>query len=394
MLTPEFLFWAGAALVLYTYAGYPLLIWAIVRLLRPAPPRHAPFAGSLSIIVAARNEAARITGRLKELTELLEASGWTGEIIVVSDNSSDDTAELARSFGDRGVRVIELPEHVGKAAALSEACALAEHDILVFADARQRWARDALEKLLRNFADPRVGAVSGELVVESGSGVVAGVGLYWRYEKNLRYLEGRLYSTVGATGAISAVRRDLFRPIPPGTILDDVYWPLQVVMQGHRVIHEREARAFDRLPPRPRDEFRRKVRTLSGNFQLVARAPAVVLPWRNPIWFQFISHKLMRLVVPWALLTMLISSALSDQLPYRQLFFAQVAGYVLGLLGLCVTRNVRGRMTVLASSFVVLNVAAWLAFWVFISGRASRSWRKVDYSFPTPSVSTATPDNP
>src|SRR5438132_2819396 len=115
---------------------------------------------------------------------------------------------------------------------------------------------------------------------------------------------------VGATGAISALRRELFRPIPAGTIVDDVYWPLQVALQGFRVVLDPRALAYDRLPERTRDEFRRKVRTLSGNLQLVARLPETLLPWRNPVWFQFVSHKLLRLVVPWALLGLLATSAL------------------------------------------------------------------------------------
>src|SRR5207248_2251639 len=133
------------------------------------------------------------------------------------------------------------------------------------------------------FADPEVGAVSGDLTLTS-AGVLGGVGLYWRFEKWLRKKESRLWAQVGVSGSISAVRRKLFRPIPRGTILDDVYWPMQVVLQGYRVVHDSEACAFDRLPPRPGDEFRRKVRTLAGNIQLLTLLPALLLPWRNPVW--------------------------------------------------------------------------------------------------------------
>ena len=125
-----------------------------------------------------------------------------------------------------------------------------------------------------------------------------------RYERWLRHNEGQIGSVVGVTGAISAVRRELFRPIPHGTILDDVYWPLQVAMIGYRVVRDPRARAYDSLPERAGDEFRRKVRTLAGNLQLLARLPGALLPWRNPIWLQFISHKVLRLLVPWALATM------------------------------------------------------------------------------------------
>src|SRR5205085_1989176 len=153
-------------------------------------------------------------------------------------------------------------------------------------------------------------AVSGDLVVIAGPGAVAGVELYWKLEKWLRRQESRVGAQVGVTGAICAVRRELFTPVPPGTILDDVYWPLGVVMRGYRVVHDSRALAYDRLPERVRDEFRRKVRTLAGNFQLAARLPAALLPWRNPIWGQFLSHKLARLVVPWALPVVLLTTFL------------------------------------------------------------------------------------
>lgn len=382
MAIMEIVFWVCAALVVYACLVYPLLIAVIARL-RPRPVTvKERFDGSVSIVLAVHNEEGRIESRLQELLGMIEPSDRPCEIIVVSDGSTDETVKLAQLYSLRGVRVLDLPGNVGKAAALSEACALAEHDILVFADARQRWAEDALDKMLRNFADPRVGAVSGDLVLESRPGVVAGVGLYWRFEKWLRRQESRTHSTVGVTGAISAVRRELFRPIPMGTILDDVYWPLRVVMQGYRVIHEREALAFDRLPDRPRDEFRRKVRTLSGNFQLMARLPSVLLPWRNPIWFQFLSHKALRLLVPWALLGMLFSSSLLHTMLYRELFVVQVFGYLLGLIGLWTGPGEKGRLTSSAGSFLVLNAAAWLAFWVWLSGRAGRSWHKVRYDAP------------
>jgi cellulose synthase/poly-beta-1,6-N-acetylglucosamine synthase-like glycosyltransferase len=377
----EVVFWCCAALVVYTYALYPLLM-AVAARLRPDRRRQGPFAASVSFVLAVHNEEARIGRRLDELIGLLAQSGRAWEILVASDGSTDATVARAQSFAGRGVRVIEMESNVGKAAALSRACAEARHDILILGDVRQTWAADALDKLLRNFADPRVGAVSGELLVETSSGVMAGVGLYWRYEKWLRRNEGRVHSTVGVTGAICAVRRELFRPIPAGTVLDDVYWPLRVVMQGYRVIHDHEANAFDRLPENPRDEFRRKVRTLSGNFQLLALLPGVVLPGHCPLWFQFLSHKVLRLAVPWALLVMLACCALLDSPLYWVLLGLQLAGYALGLIGLVSRLGARLRLASAAGSFLVLNTAAWLAFWVWATGRTSKSWRKVHYQMP------------
>ena len=207
-----------------------------------------------------------------------------------------------------------------------KAAPAAVHEVLVFADVRQSWAVDALPRMLSTFADPAVGAVSGDLVVRPSQGTLAGVGLYWRIEKWLRKQESRLWSGVGATADQRRAPR-LFRPIPPGTILDDVYWPMQVALQGYRVVHDEKAHAFDRLPDRTRDEFRRKVRTLSGCLQLTARLPAVLSPRRNPVWLQFLSHKLLRLLAPWGLLALFTTSLLAPEPLYRAVFVCQAVCY-------------------------------------------------------------------
>ena len=377
----EAIFWACVALIAYPYVIYPMVLATVARL------RGRPICAgggrlpSVSIVLVARNEAAAMGRRVREFAGVIAGSGLRGEVIVVSDGSSDDTAEAARDAGEGKTRVLELRTNVGKAAALSAGCAEASNDVLVFADARQTWAPDALELLLENYADLTVGGAGGDLVVEEAPGVMAGVGIYWRFEKWLRRTESRLHSSVGLTGAICSVRRELFRPIPAGTILDDVYWPLRVVTQGYRVVHDDRARAYDRLPERTRDEFRRKVRTLSGNFQLVVRLPSLLLPWRNPIWWQFVSHKLARLLVPWSLLGALGLAASLGGTLYLSLFFIQVACYLVGLAGV-IGLGARSRVIAAASSFLVLNAAAWMAFWVWMSGRSARSWGKVAYKGP------------
>jgi biofilm PGA synthesis N-glycosyltransferase PgaC len=373
------LFWLCLACVVYTYAVYPILLGLLARFCSRPVQRGGPVPTSVSIILAARNEALQIGTRLEELIALLDDSGLTGEIIVVVNGSTDGTAHRANNYASERVRVLEFVEPVGKAAALSVGATLANCEVLVLGDVRQRWARGVLRRLVDNFSDPEIGAVSGDLVVESAPGVMAGVALYWRFEKWLRVRESRLWSMVGATGAISAVRRGLFRPIPAGTILDDVYWPLQVAMQGYRVYHDNEAHAYDRLPERTRDEFRRKVRTLSGNFQLITRLPGALLPWCNPIWLQFVSHKLLRLVVPWALLGMLGLSACLPEPLYQILWAGQVAFYLVGVAGLLPGISRRFRLAAAVSSFLVLNSAAWIAFWVWLSRRGASPWGKVAY---------------
>ena len=383
MNLPATVFWLCAGLVAYTFAVYPLLLALLARFRGRPVRRSESFTTTVSFVVAAHNEQGRIEARLRELASLLDASGLEGEVILVSDGSTDGTAEIARRFGPP-VRVIEIGANVGKAAALSRGCAEARGEILAFADVRQRWMPEALRRLVANFADPAVGAVSGDLVIEAEPGITAGVGLYWRYEKAIRRLESRVHSVAGVTGAICAVRRTLFHPIPPGTILDDVYWPMRVVMRGFRVVHDESALAYDHLPARAQDEFRRKVRTLCGNYQLAARLPSLLLPWRNPICWQFDSHKLLRLVVPWALPALLVAPALLTGPVYRLAFGAQWVFYLAALAGSWRPIGRRFRLAATATSFVVLNAAAAMALWVWIRGHASRSWSKVTYETPSP----------
>ena len=406
MIGLDLVFWSAVLCVLYPYAIYPVILAVQARLWPWPVARSVSGAGaglpsplpSVSVVVVAYNEEARIGARVSGLADQIRGLGLRGEIVVVSDGSTDKTVANAQAIDGQGVpiRVIGLSENVGKAAALSEGCLAASNKILALADTRQTWADDALARLLENYADPAVGAVSGELFVRDSGGAMAAVGLYWRFEKWLRRNESLVHSTAGLTGAISSVRRELFKPIPKGIMLDDVYWPLRVVMDRHRVIFDGRAHAFDRLPDDLRSEFRRKVRTLSGNFQLVAALPEVLLPWKNPVWFALISHKLMRLAVPWGAIVALAAGPFVGGLLPLAITLAGLAIIGLGLAGLNPRAASASRLAAAAASFLTLNFAAWLGFWVWASGRANRSWTKVVYraESSTASMSTSTSATP
>ena len=373
------LFWASVFLVTYTYILYPVAMWMLAHWLPQSATTEGPAPQSVSFVVAARAEGFRIAERAEELLVQLETADVTGEVIIVLDGPGTPRDVLDRMATNARIKVIELPENRGKAAAITEGANQAQCEILALADVRQQWQDDALQRLLENFRDPRVGAVSGDLVLRASHSVTDGVGLYWRYEKWLRRSESTFDSVAGVTGAICAVRRDLFRGVPVGTILDDIYWPLTVVMQGYRVRHDSSARAFDRLPENVGDEFRRKTRTLAGNFQLVTLLPAVLVPWKNRLWWQFISHKLLRLAVPWLLLAVLLTSGMISGPLYSTLFWGQIAAY--SALALMMATGTAGwsRASAAAGSFAMLNVAAWVAFWVWASGRAGACWSDVRY---------------
>jgi cellulose synthase/poly-beta-1,6-N-acetylglucosamine synthase-like glycosyltransferase len=350
----EAVFWSALGLVVYVYAGYPLVLAVWARLARREWPRALDHLPAVSIVLAVRNEASRLPGRIENLLAL-DYPAELLDIIVVSDGSMDRTAQVLAPYAAPvtnsptgaapRVRFLEVGPH-GKASALNVGVAAARHDILVFADARQRFAADAVRHLVADFADPTVGAVSGELVLDceigaSESTASEGVGGYWRYEKWLRARESAIDSMIGATGAIYAMRRACWRPLPDGTILDDLLAPMRAVLAGWRVVFEPRARAFDVTALSVAAEWRRKTRTLAGNYQVVGLEPKLLVPGLNRVWLQYVSHKLGRLVVPWALMVLLLASIVlaSSSTVYLVAMMVQVVFYALAAYGAFLERR-------------------------------------------------------
>ncbi|MGH9468562.1 MAG: glycosyltransferase family 2 protein [Terriglobales bacterium] len=396
------MFWVSAVLAFYTFLGYPLLLFVRSRW-KARPVRRGELQVPISIVLAVRNEQDALPLKLANLLSLDYPAGLC-EIIAVSDGSSDATdAILARAAGAR-LRVLTLPQPQGKAVALNRGVEAAGGEIVVFTDARQRIEPDAIRHLVNNFADPSVGAVSGELIPD-GEGAGRGLGVYWQLEKKVRQAarppfsgrppagraaaairlaatrarsaqgasklprwESAGGSAIGATGALYAVRRSLLTPLPAGTILDDLYLPMHVVRQGRRVLFEPRARAHDELADW-RHEFRRKVRTLTGNYQLLRLAPWL-LTRANPVRLAYLSHKLLRLLVPFALVALLLSAAAIRGLFYRVALGLQCGCYGAALLGRrCRKVFLIGRLAEVSRSFVLLNAAAAVAFFYFVSGK-------------------------
>lgn len=366
-----FLFWAAAILIAYTYFGYAAWLW-MRAVLAPWPVLRASHIPAVSVVMIVRNEERWIESKMKNLLNL-DYPEELCQIVVVSDGSTDQTENILRQYSEHPrVQVLMKNLACGKAAGLNDAIDVTAGEVVVFTDVRQKIERGGIRLLVENFVDPEIGCVSGALILgdpDSGE-AVKGMGLYWRIEKKIRELESRSGSVVGATGAIYAVRRELVQQVPEGTILDDVYIPMQVLRKGKRVVLDDRARAWDIPDLGGGLEFSRKVRTLSGNYQLIQLAPWL-LTCQNPVFGRFVSHKLLRLVIPFALAVMLMASFWLSAPLYRVALIFQLVFYALSVVSLfhLANKGIFARVADAAGTFVVLNSAALVAFANFVSGR-------------------------
>lgn len=368
-------FLASILLVLWTFAGYPAVAIALARR-RGRQPKKGACLDAVTVVVAARNEATRIRRRIDNLL----ASHFPADrlvILVVDDGSNDGTARIASAVGDERVRVLRLPQPLGKAGALNRAMQRVETPLTVFADSRQTFGPFAIRRLVNAFADPSVGLAAGRLELDK----TETTGLYWRVETALRRAESVLGWAHGASGAIYAIRTRLFVPLPEDLLLDDVWTPLHIARQGHRLVFVDDAIATEPTTTSARSEFRRKIRTLSGNWQLIARAPWLLVPWRNRLFPAWFSHKFLRLIAPWAMASAFVVSALavvSDSATWLQvLFWLQLAGYgsaAAALVAPTLARQVP--LATAAGSFLLLNLAAMISLPVWLGSRhPGRFWR-------------------
>ncbi len=369
-------FWLTAFLLFFTYAGYPLLLWLLVRQWRSSG--HAapgcPAGLSLSIVLVVRNEQARIAARLENLAAT--ATRALREIIVVCDGCTDGTGAVAAAFPGAGVRVLKVEPGRGKPAGVNAGVAAATGDVVVLCDARQRFTADTLPRLAAWFGCPLTGAVSGALEIEpSAGGIGQGVDAYWRLEKLIRRLESDLDSSVGCTGAVYAIRRSAFKPIPEDTLLDDVVIPMNIVAEGLRVRFCPEAVAFDPQTLSGPSEHRRKVRTLAGNFQMLFRHPQWLLPWRHRLWWKLIAHKYLRLAGPLLLAALLgLSWVLRAQPCYWLALLLQAGFYCAALLAWCLPQ-VGGRLPGMAAGFLFLQFCIARGFWYWATLKSKKGWK-------------------
>lgn len=376
----ELAFWLAAVVVVYTYAGYGLVVTALAAV-RPKPHRKEPLRAKVSLIIAAYNEEQVI--REKIVNSLCQTyPSDLLEIIVVSDGSTDATAAIVQEYWDQGVMSLHQPTRMGKAAAVERAVENSKGDILVFSDANSMYTPDTIEKLVRNFADPEVGCVAGEKRIRGHDSGPIGreAGLYWRYESYLKRMDSIVNGVVGAAGEIFAVRRSLFVPAEPDSFIEDFIVSMRIAAAGHRVVYEPDAISVEEAPATIADEFERRARISAGGFQSVVRLRKLLLSPHRLLVFQYVSHRVLRwAVVPFLLPVLLVTNLfLAGHFPYHLLLAGQ-----LGLIGLAIAgwaqESFSGRSSRVFHVpfyFYMLNVAALVGFYRYVTGRQKVTWKR------------------
>ena len=363
------------SILVYTYVGYPIVIGVLARL-RPLRIEEDPaYLPTVTACIPVHNAASYLTAKVESLLAL-DYPADKIEILLYSDGSDDDTNAVAAAIAARDPRVKLLvsEERCGKPRGVNRMLEVATGEVLLMTDVRQPLVPGALRALVAKLSNPSVACVSGNLVLRGS----AGAGAYWRYENWIRMQESRFRGMVGVTGPIYAIRKADMRPLPEGVILDDMWVPLRLRLAGRHILFAEGAIAYDDAFGDKR-EYGRKVRTLAGNYQLFALLPALLVPFRNPSWFETFSHKLLRLVCPWALLGLLAASSVgavtkAEPTPIilyglRPLLGGQLAFYLFAVLG-----EWGGRIGSLCRTFVVLNSAAVVGLWRFITGAQKVTW--------------------
>jgi glycosyltransferase involved in cell wall biosynthesis len=379
MSLPEAGFWICLVLILYVYAGYAALVFVLAPLF-DRRVRKADIEPRACVVIAAFNEEREIRATVENK---LAQDYPRLDVIVVSDGSTDRTDEIVRDLagGSAGrLRLLRQEPRQGKTEALNRAVRETSADIVVFADANSMYAPDAIRALVRNFADPSVGYVTGRMVYTNpaGTGIAEGSATYMSYENALRAAETRLGSVVGVDGGIDAIRRELYVPMSPDQLPDFVL-PLGVVEQGRRVVYEPQAVVREPSLADAGHEFSMRVRVSLRALWGLCDKLGLLNPFRYPLFaWQLVSHKVLRYTAFAPLAGLLLCNALAlGQHPFYGGFLAvQLAAYALAMLGHFLRRLPAGGSKLLAPYyFVILNGACVVAFWKFLTGQKMVVWK-------------------
>jgi biofilm PGA synthesis N-glycosyltransferase PgaC len=367
----ELIFGISLIFLSYTYLLYPLLIFLLSkkygRKIKCVAPTELP---NITVMLCLYNSENLIEKRIENILSLDYPSKKLN-IVIVADGCTDTTCQRIENLALNNVKLISYKENKGKSYALAQGLLAVESELILFADARQTFAQDVLTQFIPYFSDMSVGAVTGNLIIEESKG---DPGLYWRYEKAIRSCENDYKSLLGVTGAIYMAKKSLLPEFPADIVLDDMYGPLSMVRQGYRVAYCDVAIATDQGSHTLKEEFDRKVRTLAGNFQLIQLLPWILNPSKNPVFFEFISHKLCRLLVPYFLITLFTSSYFVSHWFGQLAFWGQCAFYSnVAIFYFYFYKKFSKTNFIL--SFVMLNLAALKAGVVYWLSPTSRLWK-------------------
>lgn len=379
-MVAEIILITSVALIAYTYVGYPALIFVLSRLFE-RPIRRAAITPKVSLIIAAYNEEQDIAAKIENSLALDYPKGRL-EIIVASDCSNDRTDEIVREYANRGVRLYRQPERHGKSAVQNRAMKVSSGEILIFSDATTTYEPDVVRKITRNFADPDVGCVAGQLVYIDPSQTAVGKGCrsYWSYEKLLKECESRLGSLIGVSGCLYAIRRSSYARIAQDMSSDFVI-ASEVHLHGLRTIYDEEAVSFEETNKRTRDEFRMRVRVIEQTMSAMDRYRQVLDLMQHGMYaFQMISHKVLRYAVPFFLIAAFISNLflITSSDIYLLSFVLQAAFYLGAFVGFISERaGISLGPLALPYYFVMANAASLAAFFKYIRGEAHVVWEPV-----------------
>lgn len=376
----EVVFWLAAAAIGYTYVGYSLTIY-LLSLFVLRPLRRAPMEPHVTYLITAYNEEKNIRGKLEQVLSL-DYPRDKLEIIVASDGSTDRTDDIVREFAARRVRLVRVEGRVGKTETQNRAIREATGEIVIFSDATTSYEKSAIRNIVRNYADPEVGAVSGRYEYRNPTGAPIGFGsiLFWKYENFIKTLQTRIHTITGCCGCIYSVRRKLYEPLP-GDIISDLVEPLKVLEKGFRIVFEPEAIAYEETTEEATEEFNMRVRVVTRGMRGLWYARALFNPMRFAfVSLQLMSHKVLRWLVPLFLAALLVSNSLLLDASrfYATTFALQVAFYVVALVGyLAERRHVAFRLATVPLYFVTVNAAAVVAMYRILKGYKAVTWETV-----------------
>lgn len=373
-------FWLSVGLVVYSYIGYPILIWVLARLFghKPVPPAPLAVWPKVSLLIAAYNEEAEIARRIENAIAM-DYPREQLEIVIASDGSSDKTCEIVHSYADHGVMLFDFQERSGKPAVLNRSVPRLSGEIVAFSDANSFTEPGALKNLIRWFSDGQIGAVCGKLVlVDSVTGQNVD-GMYWKYETFLKKCESRLGALLGSNGAIYALRREWYPAIPDNTIVDDFVIPLRAKSLHHcKIVYDQEAVAHEETPAAIGAEFKRRSRIGAGGFQAIGLLWKLLHPRFGWTAFTFLNHKILRWICPFLLIVALLTNLPLLHIPfYRWMLAAQVAFYLLAVIGAYLPSQSTGmRLLRLTTMFTSMNVALLVGFFRWLLGTQRATWHR------------------